>query len=319
MSPTELSTESTGRAESPHAETARFRSTPSVWEVTILVVGTFVLFVSAVQMASHYGTVVDNFGDSSTYMTLASAIRRWDFHGITIKQFWGLPYAMAAVSKVTGMSDRQALLGCSFLPSLLATLLAWRLGGGWIAGYFSIMNFDWVQRSCLGGSEPLFVCLLFGSFLSVRRQRWLLAALLASFATVVRPLEVFGLVGIGLTLLWQGNFRKLAGSMAIGTVVAGLYTIPLARHFGDPLATVSSYHSSQWQRMAFRIPFLRDRQGDGPLSSSMDKSGIEFRLDFSGSGRGSHNADVEQVPPLLSRTPRGDYFLGALSMVFVYV
>jgi len=38
--------------------------------------------------------------------------------------------------KLTGLSDRTALLLCSVIPSLLAAVLAKRLWDGWIAGYF---------------------------------------------------------------------------------------------------------------------------------------------------------------------------------------
>jgi hypothetical protein len=240
-----------------HSPTTRSKSDgPSEVELAALVLLSFVVFIAVVLLARSYSTAVDNFGDSSAYMRLASAIRHWDFSGIIIKQFWGLPYAMAGLSKVTGLSDRTALLVFSFLPSLVATLFARRLWDGWIAGYFAILNFDWMQRSCLGGSEPLFVCLLFGAFLSVRRQRWLLASLLASLATVVRPLGLFALVGIGLTLLWKRQFRTFAIATAIGLFIGVLYAMPLARHFGDPLATVNSYHSQEWQGgWLFGFPF----------------------------------------------------------------
>ncbi len=229
---------------------------PSQRELTALVLCGFVLFVSVVMLVRHYADAVDAFADSSAYMILASAIRRWDFHGIVIKQFWGLPYAMAALSRLTGLSDRTALLVLSFVPSLLAVLLARRLWNGWIAGYFAILNFEWIQRSCLGGSEPLFVCFLFGAFICVRRQNWMLATLLASFATVVRPLGVFALLGIGITLLWKRDFHRFATATAIGLVVGILYSLPLAIHFGDALATVNSYHSKQWQGgWLFGFPF----------------------------------------------------------------
>jgi hypothetical protein len=229
---------------------------PSRNELTALILLSFVMFVSVVSLARNYYAAVDEFGDSSAYMSLASAIEHWDFHGIIIKQFWGLPYAMAALSKLTGLSDRASLLIFSFMPSLLTGLLVRRLWNGWIAGYFVILNFDWMQRSCLGGSEPLFVCLLFAAFLSIRRERWLLAALLASLATIVRPLGCFALIGIGLWLLWKQEFRRFAAATAIGLLIGVLYTIPLATHFGDPLATVSSYHSQEWSGgWLFGFPF----------------------------------------------------------------
>jgi hypothetical protein len=229
---------------------------PSRTEITSLVALSFAVFVSVVALARNYAAAVDNFGDSSAYMSLASAIRHWDFHGIVIKQFWGLPYAMATLSKLTGLSDRTTLLMFSFVPSLFSVLLARRLWNGWIAGYFAILNFDWLQRSCMGGSEPLFVCLLLAAFLTVRQERWLLASLLASLATIVRPLGVFALLGIGLTLLLRRDFRKFIAVTVIGLIVGVLYSVPLAVHFGDPLATVNSYHSKEWQGgWLFGFPF----------------------------------------------------------------
>jgi hypothetical protein len=125
---------------------------PSLREVLLLSAVTCVLFVLFVCMFRDYFAAVDNFGDSSAYMTLASAIRHWDFRGIVIKQFWGLPYALAALSGLTGVSDRTALLLISFISSFLGVALAYRLWGGWVAGLFAVLSFDWMQRSYLGGS-----------------------------------------------------------------------------------------------------------------------------------------------------------------------
>ena len=238
------------------AAVEKWTNEPTTKEIFCLAILSLSVFALVIFYFQNYFATVDNFGDSSAYMTLASAIRHWDFHGIVIKQFWGLPYAMAGVSKLTGLSDRTALLLCSVIPSLLAAVLAKRLWDGWIAGYFALISFDWMQRSCLGGSEPLFVCLLFASFVAARQRRWLLASLLASLATIVRPLGVFALLGIGVTLLWQRDFRKFAAATAIGLAVGALYAIPLATHFGDALATVNSYHSKDWQGgWLFGFPF----------------------------------------------------------------
>jgi len=227
---------------------------PTAREIALLVALSFGLFILVVALTGNYAATVDSFGEA--YVTLASAIRHWDFRGITIKQFWGLPYAMAGLSTATGVSERTSLLILSFAPSLLAVLLVRHLWDGWIAGYFAILNFDWVQRSCLGGSEPLFVCLLLASFVAVRKNRWLAASLLASLATLVRPLGFFALAGIGLTLLWKRDFRRFAAATAIGLFLGVLYALPLAHYFGDPLATFSSYHNQQWQSgWLFGFPF----------------------------------------------------------------
>ena len=189
-------------------------------------------------------------------MTLASAIRHWNFDGV-VSQFWRLPYAMAALSTVARISDRTSLLVISMIASCVSVVLAWRLWGGWIAGFFAILNFDWLQRSYLGGSEPLFVALLFGSFLLVRKDRWLIAALLASLATVVRPLGIFALVGIGVALLWKRNYRTSSSCDSDRrNGRRALHVLPLAQPLYDPLANVSSYHSQNGKVAGFSaFPF----------------------------------------------------------------
>jgi hypothetical protein len=242
--------------ESSAGVPSKWKVAPSLSEILLLCLTTCVIFVAFVALFRNYAAAVDDFGDSSAYMTLASAIRRWNFGGLVVKQFWGLPYAMAALSTVTRISDRTALLTISLVASLVSVALTWKLWKGWIAGFFAVLNFDWLQRSYLGGSEPLFVALLFGSFFAVRKERWLLGALLASLATVVRPLGIFALLGIGVVLLIRRDWRTLLAAIVIGAVVGGLYVLPLAQHFGDPLANVNSYHSQQWQGgWLFGIPF----------------------------------------------------------------
>jgi hypothetical protein len=170
--------------------------------------------------------VVDNSGDSPAYISVAAAIRHWSFHGLFIKHFWGLPYAMAAVSSITGISEHWSLLLVCLLSSLISVTLAYSLWGGWVAGFFAVLNFEWMQRSCLGGSEPLFVALLFGSFLAVRKDRWILAALLASLSTTVRPLGFLALAGVGLTLLWKREYRTLSVAVLVGAVIGAAYVLP---------------------------------------------------------------------------------------------
>jgi hypothetical protein len=229
---------------------------PTLAEIIALWSLTCVIFVSCVAALRNYLALVDDSGDDSAYMAVAAAIRHWNFHGLMVKQFWGLPYVMAAISRLTGASDRTALMVICFTSSLAAVVIAYRLWGGWVAGFFAILNFDWMQRSFLGGSEPLFVALLFASFLAVRKERWWLAALLASFATIVRPLGFFALLGIGLVLLWKRDYRRLVPAVAIGLLVGVLYAIPLAKFTGDPLATVHSYHNPEWQGgWLFGFPF----------------------------------------------------------------
>jgi hypothetical protein len=219
---------------------------PAQSEILALACLTCFVFVASVCALASFPVVVDNFGDSSSYMSVASAIRHWDFHGLIVKQFWGLPYVMAAVSSVTHMSDRVSLLLVCWLTSFIALALACRLWGGWVAAFFAVLNFDWMQRSFLGGAEPLFVALLFGTFLAVRREKWGLAALLGSFSTVVRPLGVLALAALGITLLGKRKIREMAVAILTSLVVGGLYILPFRIYFSNSLANVNRYQQADW-------------------------------------------------------------------------
>ncbi len=229
---------------------------PSACTVLLLTALSCFLFMVVIVSLTNFPALVDRFGDSAAYMNVAGAIRRWNFQGLVVKQFWGLPYLMAAASLLTRISDRQALLLLSFFPFLIAVMLAYRLWGGWIAALFAVINFDWIQRSCLGGSEPLFVAMLFASFLAIRRERWVLASLFASVATVVRPLGFFALLGIGIVLLRRRDYRGFVSASLIAVLVGCLYVLPLTLEFGDPLATVHSYRGTGSSAPGlFGIPF----------------------------------------------------------------
>jgi hypothetical protein len=250
-----------------------WRSEPSFWETVAACLASAAIFAVFISALTPYLALVDNFGDNSAYISIAAAIRKWDFHGVAVKHFWGLPYFMAAISKLTGLSDRNALLMISSVSSIIAVMLAYRLWGGWIATAFAIVNFDWYHRSYLGGSEPLFVALLFGSFLAIRQDRWLLASLLAALATITRPLGIFLLLGIGVTLLRRRDWKRLTFATSIGLVIGVLYVIPLAHYFHDPLATVHSYQSAKASATVplFGIPFYAIVKGTilypAPLSN----------------------------------------------------
>jgi Gpi18-like mannosyltransferase len=160
---------------------------------------------------------------------------------------------MAATSIVTRLPVQGSLLLISFASSFAAIVLAYRLWGGWVAAFFAVLNFDWMQRSFLGGAEPLAVALIFGALVLVRKDRYVLASFLAALSTVVRPLGICCLIGIGAVLLFRREYQKLACAVLIGAAVGTLYVLPLATHFGDALATVHSYEGAQVP--LFGIPF----------------------------------------------------------------
>jgi hypothetical protein len=219
---------------------------PARREVLALALVCYALYVVVIALLGNYRATVDTFGDNRPYTEISAAIRHWDFSNIRAKQFWGLPYAMAGLSTVTGMSDWAALLTLSLLPSLIAALVAYKLWGGWVAGFFAVLSREWMERSLLGGAEPLFLALLFAAFMAARKERWLLASLLASLSTVVRPMGIFALAGIGLTLFLQREYRKLLLATLISSAIGVLYVLPLALYLGSPMANVKGYDQADW-------------------------------------------------------------------------
>ncbi|HKD02833.1 MAG TPA: glycosyltransferase 87 family protein [Terriglobales bacterium] len=232
---------------------AAYRSTlmshsvqPSFFRVLLMAIVCYLVYLFTIACLANYRKLMWGFGDNSPYVRIASAIEHWSFADLHIKLFWGLPYTMAAVSSVTRLSNLTALLAISRVASLVTIALAFRLWGGWVTLAFVILSREWLERSLLGGAEPLFLALLFAGFLAARKERWNVAALLASLATVVRPTGVFGLAGSGLALLLRREYRKFALASTIGLGIGLLYILPLKLYFGDPMANVKGYGHADW-------------------------------------------------------------------------
>lgn len=205
-----------------------------------------------------YTSAILDFGDSVAYMNVARAIASWHFAGLQVLQFWGVSYVIALVSLLIRAPLMLALILVSAGSSAAVTLLAGRLWGWHIAALLTALNFDWMQRSLLGGSEPLFMLLLLCTFLALRTERWWLASLMASLATTVRPLGICALVAIGLVLLYRRQYRQFAAAFLTGVLVGTLYVLPLKMYMHDPLATVHSYETS---RPLFGFPFVAILEG----------------------------------------------------------
>ncbi len=227
---------------------------PSLSEVLLLAGIASIVFAVVILKFDSYSDKVINFGDSSAYMSVAHAIRHWNFSGLEIKQFWGLPYLMAVLSAITRISDETSLLVVSAVCYFVSAVLAFRLWGGWVAVFFSLLNFDWLQRAFLGGSEPLFVALLFGAFVAARSNRWIAAAAFSALATTVRRLGLIALVSVGLLLLFRKEYAKLGLAFTVGIAIGLAYILPILYATGDPLATVHSYTQTGSGPSLFGIP-----------------------------------------------------------------
>jgi hypothetical protein len=232
----------------------KWRSEPTIRELLLLVVVGAVLFGATLIVFHSWQGRLLAFGDNSAYLEVATAIRHWDFRGIDIQHFMGYPYAIALVSLVLRISLSFGLWIVAVAASFISTFVVARLFGTWVGAYFALTNFAWLQLSFLGGSEPLAVALGLGAFWSYRRGNVLLAALLASLATTVRPLMFFALVGIGMALLFRERYAKFMAALALGLAIGGLYVWPLAHYFGDPLHTLHSYTSRDYGAAAVAGP-----------------------------------------------------------------
>ncbi len=240
---------------------------PSLFEVGIVWIVISCLFVVTLVQFQTYTSKVDNFGDNGAYLVAASAIRHWDFHAAEVKLFWGLPYAIAGFSWLP-VSPRTDLLLICLVSSLVSVMLVWKLWGAWVAGFFAVVSFRWIQVAVLGGAEPLFLALLFSSFLASRKERWLVASILAALATLVRPLGLFALMAIGLTLLYRREYKKALQCTVLGAILGALYLLPFWIYFHDPLYQFHLYKQRDWQSgFAIGLPFraiaislVRDRE-----------------------------------------------------------
>jgi hypothetical protein len=241
---------------------ARPKSTVAVGDlglnrVLLLTIACYLVYLFTLSHLINYGEFVRGYGDNAPYVKISTAIEHWNFSHLEVKLFWGLPYAVAALSSVARASNLNTLIGISVVASLIAIAFAYKLWGGWVAVAFVILSREWLERSLLGGAEPLFLALLLGAFLAARKEKWAPAALLASLATVVRPMGIFALAGIALALLRRKDYRNLLWATAIGLVIGGLYVLPLKLHFGNSLANVRGYDQEDWNSQSpIGIPFV---------------------------------------------------------------
>jgi hypothetical protein len=213
--------------------------------LVLVVVGFVVLWITGFALRQTPRLVM-NYGDNFAYVTVANAILRWDFHGLSIQHFMGYPYLIAAVSFLFRIPTSLSLWLIAAVSTLLSVWFVARLVGTLPAAYFAMSNLAWLQLAWIGGSEPLAMALGLGAMLAFRRKQVFPAALAGSVAVTVRPLMIFVLVGIGLVLLYRKEFAKFFLATGTGLMVGVLYVLPLFRYFGDPLLTVHSYTSRDY-------------------------------------------------------------------------
>ncbi len=219
------------------------RKEPSLSEVLLMLVTVFALHLLTICRVKNFWDVAAVWGDNGPYLGVVAIIRNWHFAGGERPwHFWGFPYAIAGISRLFSIPELMALVMISMLGSLAVCVLVHRLYGGWVAAAFLfLINYRWIVASVEGGSEPLFMCLLFASFLATRVGRWNASALLASLSTTVRPVGVFALLCFAIVLARRRSYRQLSAITLIGLAVGVLYVVPLWLLLGSPFANFSGY------------------------------------------------------------------------------
>jgi hypothetical protein len=195
--------------------------------------------------------------DNASYLEIADVIRHWRSSGGALPHyFWGFPFAIAGISKLFSIPPVTAMVLISMLASLAVSILVHRLYGGWVAAAFAFLNYQWIVFWVEGGSEPLFVCLLYASFWTARSNRWNTAALLAALSTTVRPVGVLALLSFVAVLAKRRSFRQLATIKLIGLGIGVIYLIPLKVVAGNPFYNFIAYQED-WggHRWPVTIPF----------------------------------------------------------------
>jgi hypothetical protein len=216
--------------------TRAFSATEIVLSSIILVAVCFLLMLGL----SHYPYY------TCCYEQISGAIRHWDFRDMPSgqpKELWGLPYLSALIATITRLPDFVALALISSCMYVVSNCFCYRLWGSTVAAWFLAGNYWWLDSAVNGMSESLFMVLLLGSFLAVRKERWTIAVILASGATVVRPVGIFALVALGTILLVRRDVRRLAWTIGIGLGSGVLYLLPMALIYGDPFANIRGYYS----------------------------------------------------------------------------
>lgn len=228
---------------------------PTLGEVLLMLVTMFALHLLIVCKAGNFWDVAASWMDNPPYLAITAIIHHGRLlTGYLPRHFWGFPQAIAGVSSLLSIPDLWALVIISALASLATCALVHRLYGGWVAAVFIFINYQWLLISMEGGSEPLFMCLLYASFLAARSERWNLAALLAALSTVVRPVGVLALLCFAAVLVMRRKYRQLAMITLIGLEIGVLYILPLWIILGNPFANFTAYRPD-WGAQGWPITY----------------------------------------------------------------
>jgi len=224
----------------------------------VVVIAAFALLFPTLELTVKglYWQSVHEWLDNWSYVQIAKVIL---FGGSTTEQhFWGLPVVIALLERLLSVSGYVAIVATSLVSSVIATFLIFRLYGATVTAAFIILCPEWVRLSILGGSEPLFLSLLLCAWLLFRKDRVLIAVVLASLATVVRPVGAIAVFAFGVALLMRKDLRRLTIAMCSSALI-GLGYFAWVKHIsGDPFVNFRLYSAVDWPSgNPVSFPFFR--------------------------------------------------------------
>jgi hypothetical protein len=215
--------------------------------VMLLAAGLITICMIAAGSPSALTQTLLSHGDNESYVAMTAAVRALDLDAVGPTKFaWGLPLSAALIATALRISNVAAVATVSIVSALVATYLVFRLWGPWVAAYFTVADFRWIELSAFGGSEPLSLALLFGALLAARSSRWPMAAILAALSACVRPAGILLLPLIGIWALRERGLRIAIITVLCSGVILALYFLPLAIAFHDPLVGYHGYQQADW-------------------------------------------------------------------------
>lgn len=256
------------------------------WLIGFLFVHLFILIFSG-----GYWHVLETFGDNGPYSTISTAFYNFDLSYMQgfYKHFWGLPFVMTIVRWLTGLNENIVIIGLSLFFSCWTIQRMNQIYGIKAAILFSFLSIDWIQRSMIGGAEPLFIFLTLTSFLVYEKRGensnyYIYCALFGSLSCLIRPVGVFFLLAFGLDLLLRRKIKELLQALFISLFVGGIYLGVLYSLTGDPLAHFHTYGKADWDGaspISFPLTGLwrSYQQGNLPLLNTV-KVGLWLILSF---------------------------------------
>lgn len=233
---------------------------PSAWAAPLMLASAVAVHLAILTIAYGYWDTLIEWVDNQSFVRIAAAIHRgtWVCGADDCTwHLWGLPFVMAGVAAVFRVSDLAALVGISIGASLLTAVLLHRLYGGWVASATVAVCLMWTELSARGGSEPLFMGLLYGAFAASRADRVRLGSALAALSAAVRPVGVILVAAMAIDAAWRRNWKDLLTLVVVTALLATVYLAAVAAIAGNPFATSAGYLNEGWGRFPIGLPFGR--------------------------------------------------------------